>query len=162
VDKKDRPTYFYINHEIIHNAGVNCMFVRKLFILIILLATVALAGCGRSTNKAAITGVITHTHRMTIPIGYVVTIQIEDTTKADATGKKIAEQVIKSQGEAIPMPFEVVYDPGKINPNHTYSVHVKIEDSAGKMLFTNNISVPVITNGNPTQNIDVVVVLVNE
>jgi hypothetical protein len=36
-----------------------------------------------------------------------------------------------------------------------------IEDSAGKMLYTNNTSVPVITNGNPTQNVDVIVVLVN-
>jgi putative lipoprotein len=137
------------------------MFMRKIFILLILSATVALAGCGSSTNKAAVTGVITHTHRMTLPVGYVVTVQIEDITKADAPGKKIAEQVIKSQGEQLPMPFEIVYDPGKIDANHTYSIRVKIEDSTGKMLYTNNSSVAVITNGNPTQNVDVIVVLVN-
>jgi len=137
------------------------MFMRKIFILLILSATVALAGCGSSTNKAAVTGAIAHTHRMTLPVGYVVTVQIEDTTKADAPGKKIAEQVIKSQGEQLPMPFEIVYDPGKIDANHTYSIRVKIEDSTGKMLYTNNSSVAVITNGNPTQNVDVIVVLVN-
>jgi uncharacterized lipoprotein YbaY len=72
------------------------MFMRKIFILIILSATIALAGCGSPTNKAAVTGVITHTHPMTLPVGYVVTVQIDDTTKADAPGKKIAEQVIMS------------------------------------------------------------------
>jgi putative lipoprotein len=138
------------------------MFMRKIFILLMLSATVALAGCGNSNNKAAVTGVITHTHRMILPVGYVVTVQIEDITKADAPGKKIAEQVIKSQGVELPMPFEVVYDPGKINANHTYSVLVKIADSDGKMLYTNNTSVPVITNGNPTHNVDVLVVLVYE
>jgi putative lipoprotein len=137
------------------------MFMRKIFILIILSATVALAGCGRSTNRAAITGVIAHTHPMTLPVGYVVTIQIEDTTKADAPAKKIAEQVIKSQGVELPMPFEVIYDPGKINANHTYSMRVKVEDNAGKMLYANNTSVLVITHGNPTQNVVVIVVLVN-
>jgi putative lipoprotein len=161
MDQKDQSTYSHFNHEIIRKAGVKCMFMRKIFILIILSATVALAGCGSSTNKAAVTGVIAHTHPMTLPVGYVVTVQIEDTTKADAPGKKIAEQVIKSQGEELPMPFEVVYDPGKTNASHTYSVRVKIEDSAGKMLYTNNTSVLVITNGNPTQNVDVIVVLVN-
>ena len=136
------------------------MIARKIIILIILSATVALAGCGSSTKKAAITGVIAHTHPMTIPVGYVITVQIEDTTKADAPGKKIAEQVIKSQGEELPMPFEIIYDPGKINAKHAYSLRVIIEDSTGKMTYTNNTSVPVITNGNPTQKVTVIVVLV--
>ena len=138
------------------------MFMRKIFILLVLSATVALAGCGRSTKQAAVTGVIAHTHPMTLPVGFVVTVTIEDTTKADAPGKEIAEQVINSQGEELPMPFDVVYDPGKINANHTYSVRVQIQDSTGKMLYTNNTSVPVITNGNPTKNVEVIVVLVNE
>jgi uncharacterized lipoprotein YbaY len=98
---------------------------------------------------------------MTLEVGYVIIVQLEDTTKTDAPGKKIAEQVIKSQGEVLPMPFEIIYEPGKINAEHTYSIRVKIEDSTGKMLYTNNTSVPVITNGNPVHNIDVIVLLVN-
>ena len=137
------------------------MAIKKYFILIIISATIALTGCGRSINKAAITGVITHSHQMALPIGYVVIIQIVDTTKA-TPGKMIAEQVIESHGEVLPMPFEIIYDPGKINQEHTYSVLVKIEDSTGIMLYTNNTNVPVITNGNPTQKVDVIVVLANE
>jgi uncharacterized lipoprotein YbaY len=137
------------------------MLVRKIFILIIISATIALAGCGKSMNKAAVTGVITHSHQMALPIGYVVTIQIVDTTKA-APGKMIAQQVIESHGEVLPMPFEIIYDPGKINQDHEYCLLVKIEDSTGILLYTNNTTVPVISKGNPTQKVDVTVVLANE
>ena len=98
---------------------------------------------------------------MSIPAGYVITIKLEDTTKSDNPGKKIAETVINSQGVDIPMPFQVVYDPDKINLSHTYTVRVLIEDSSGIELYSNNTSVPVITNGNPTQKIDVIVVLID-
>lgn len=138
------------------------MLVRKIFVLILLAATAALSGCGNSTNQAALTGVIAHAHTMTLPVGFVIRVQIEDTTNADVPGKQIAEHVTTSQGVTLPMPFEVVYDPGKINPKHTYSVLVKIEDEAGKLLYTNPISVPVITNGNPTHNIEIIVFLVDE
>ena len=137
------------------------MLARKFFILIIISATIALAGCGRSTNKAAVTGVITHSHQMALPIGFSVTVQIVDTTKA-TPGKMIAEQVIESHGEVLPMPFEISYDQGKINQDHTYSVLVKIEDSTGITLYTNSTNVPVITKGNPTQKVDIIVVLANE
>jgi uncharacterized lipoprotein YbaY len=35
---------------------------------------------------------------------------------------------------------------------------VWIEDGTGKLLFINDTSIPVITNGNPTQDIEVIVV----
>jgi uncharacterized lipoprotein YbaY len=61
--------------------------------------------------------------------------------------------VIKSQGEVLPMPFEIIYEPGKINAEHTYSIRVKIEDSTGKMLYTNK---PVAGDyQHPVHNIDV-------
>jgi putative lipoprotein len=138
------------------------MFMRKIFILIILSATVALTACGSSTKQAALTGVIAHTHRMTIPVGYVTTIRIEDTTKADAPGKKVAEEVIKNQGEELPIPFAIIYDPGKINPDHIYTVRVEIDDDAGNLLYTNVTAVPVITHANPTRNVKIIVVLPNE
>ena len=82
-----------------------------------------------------------------------------DTTKSGSPGKKIAEEVIKSEGDEIPMPFVVIYDPGRINEEHSYSITVKIQDDLGNLLYTNNDSIPVITQGNPTQHIDVPVVL---
>lgn len=135
------------------------MLMRKIFILILISASVALTACGNSSHIAAITGIITHSHRMVLPEGYVVTILIEDTTKVDAPAKKISEEVIKTQGEILPIPFAIEYDTHKINTDHTYSVRVVIEDSAGKMEYTNTTIVPVITNGGSTKNIVITVVL---
>jgi putative lipoprotein len=135
------------------------MLIRKIYTLIILTATFALSACGSSANKAALTGVIAHTHRMTIPADFVVTVRLEDTTKENSPGKKVAEEVIKSQGVELPFPFAIIYDPGKINPDHTYSVRVSILDSTGKLLYTNDSSVPVITHDNPTRNVKVTVVI---
>ena len=138
------------------------MRMRKYFILIILLASIPLSGCGKAANKAAVTGVIAHSHPMSLPAGYVVNILLEDTTNAEAPGKKIAEVEIKSQGEELPMPFAIIYDPGKINPDHTYSIWVEIVDGAGIQQYTNLTGTPVITHGNPTSHVKLTVVIPNE
>lgn len=138
------------------------MLVKKIFIFLVLISAVFLVGCGDSPNKTAITGLIDHSHQMTLPDGTLVIVRLEDTTKAGSPGKKVAEEVITSKDDMIPMPFAVVYDPGKINENHTYSINVKVEDSEGNILYTNESNVPVITKGNPTHDIDVIVVLAGE
>ncbi len=135
------------------------MLVKKILVILLLFSTFFLTGCGSTSNKTALTGLIDHPHQMTLADGTIVVVRIEDTTKTGAPGKKIAEEVIKSQGDIIPMPFAVVYDPGKINENHTYSISVKIKDSDGNTVYTNESNVPVITKGNPTRDIDVLVVL---
>jgi putative lipoprotein len=135
------------------------MSLRKIIFFTVLSTSIALTACGGSTKKAALTGVIAHTHRMALPADYVVTIRIEDITNANAPGKKIAEEVHKSQGEVLPIPFAIVYDPGKINPDHSYSIQVDIADGTGTVLYTNTSNVPVLTHGNPTRDIKVTVVL---
>ncbi len=121
---------------------------------------IMLTGCGdKTSSKTALTGLIDHPHQMTLGDGMTVIVRIEDTTKSGAPGKKIAEEIIKGQGDIIPMPFAIVYDPGKINENHKYSLTVKIQDSTGAILYTSQSGVPVITQGNPTRDIDVAIVL---
>jgi len=88
----------------------------------------------------------------------VVTVRIEDVSKADAPAKVIGEQVIQTDGAQVPVPFAVPYDPGEIEDNHSYSLRVRIEDGTGRLLFINDSSIPVITQGNPTQEIEVIVV----
>jgi putative lipoprotein len=136
------------------------MFMRKTLIFILLSTAIFLTGCNSAPNQAAITGVIAHNHSMEIPVGYTLTVEIEDTTKADSPAKSIAQKVVESQGDVLPMPFEVVYDPKKIKPDHSYSVKVMIADSAGEVVYSSSAVVPVITRGNPTQHIEVDVYLV--
>ena len=133
--------------------------LRKIPYLVILLAgTFALASCGSSSKQATVTGTVTYLQRIALPPDAVVTVRIEDVSRADAPAEVLGEQVIDTKGAQVPIDFEVSYDAGTIVENHTYSLRVRIEDGAGNLLFINDTSVPVITGGNPTQDIEVIVV----
>jgi len=124
----------------------------------LLVGTLVLASCGGSSNDTAVTGTVTYLQRIALPPEAVVTVRIEDVSKADALAEVLGEQVIETKGAQVPFAFEVPYDAGKIEENHTYSMRVRIEDGAGNLLFINDTSVPVITNENPTQDVEVIVV----
>lgn len=131
---------------------------KAMLFLVSLLTLVALVGCGQSSEEATVTGTVTYLQRIALPSDAVVTVRIEDVSKADAVAEVIGEQVIQTEGKQVPIPFEVPYDAGQIDDRFSYSLRVRIEDSAGKLLFINDTSVPVITRGNPTQDIEVIVV----
>jgi putative lipoprotein len=131
----------------------------SLFSISLLVATASLIACSSTASDGpAVTGTVTYRQRIALPADAVVTVRIEDVSRADAPAEVLGEQVIETEGKQVPMPFAVSYDTGRIKDNHTYSLRVRIEDSAGKLLFINDTSVPVITQGNPTQDVEVVVV----
>ena len=125
--------------------------------LVLLYGITILAGCGGS-SESVVTGSVTYLQRIALPQDAVVTVRIEDVSKADAPAEAVGEQVIQTIGAQVPIPFSVPYDPDKIIDNHTYSLRVRIEDGTGKLLFINDTSISVVTNGNPTQDIEVIVV----
>ena len=84
----------------------------------------------------------------------MVQVQIQDTSLADAPAKVIGEQIIESPGQ-VPIPYEVCYDSSQIEDNHTYTMRARISDSAGNLLWINDTAIPVITNGNPTENVEI-------
>jgi uncharacterized lipoprotein YbaY len=133
------------------------MLLNRITLLLLLLGSLTLAACG-SSSKESVTGSVTYLQRIALPPDAVVTVRIEDVSKADAPAEVIGEQVIQTDGAQVPIPFAVPYDPGEIEENHSYSLRVRIEDDTGKLLFINDTSIPVITHGNPTQDIEVIVV----
>jgi uncharacterized lipoprotein YbaY len=137
--------------------GLQVIFTKKILILFLVSLSIFLAGCGNSYD-AAVTGFIDHPHNLTFPAGTVLTIQIMDITKKGSPGTQIAVEVIKDQEISIPTPFIVVYDKQKINPGHQYSLVVKVEDNTGKLIYTNEKEILVITKGYPVQGVDVFIV----
>jgi putative lipoprotein len=124
----------------------------------LLLGTAALSSCGGSPDEASVTGTATYLQRIALPPQAVLTVRIEDVSIADAPMEVVGEQVIKTEGTQVPIAFAVPYDSSKIIENHRYSLRVRIEDGAGRLLFINDTNVPVITNGNPTEDIEVILV----
>jgi len=130
---------------------------KILSILIIFLGVIPLSACGSSSS---VTGTVSYLQRIALPPDAVVIVKIEDTSKADAAAVTIGEQTIQTEGKQVPFSFSVPYDAKKIEANHRYSLRVRIEDGAGNLLFINDTNIPVITQKNPTQDIEVIVVQV--
>jgi putative lipoprotein len=98
--------------------------------------------------ETTVKGQVTYLERIALPADAVVTVQLQDVTKADAPAVVVAEQAIKPEGKAPPYAFSIPYDANKINAKGVYAVSVKIE-YGGKLQYINTSRVPVITNGAP-------------
>jgi len=117
-----------------------------------------LTACGSGFNS--VSGTITYLQRIALPDDAVITVQIQDTSLADAPATVMGEQVIQTEGKQVPFDFAVAYDAEAIQDNHTYTMSVRVTDGAGKLLFINDTAIPVITRDNPTQDVEIVVVRV--
>ncbi len=129
--------------------------MRKIgLIIFIILATIIIAGC---TSTSTVTGIITYREKVELPKeGVVVIIKVEDVSKADAPAVTIGEQIIENLGNQDSIPFEIEYNPNDIDERFTYTMRVRIEVD-GKLWYTNTSRYAVITQGNPSSGIVVVV-----
>lgn len=116
---------------------------------------------GPSTEggEASVTGMITNQDGAAIPEGATVTVQIQDTSLADAPAEVIGEQVITGSTE-FPVPYEVAYDPSQIQDNHQYTMSARITGGDGSLLFINDTAILVITRDNPTEEVEIPVIQV--
>jgi putative lipoprotein len=89
----------------------------------------------------------------------VVIVQIQDTSIAGAEPTVVGEQRISDPGP-VPVSFEVGYDPVAIDEGHSYVVHARVEDGSGKVLYSTMQNYAVITQGHPTQNINVILEMI--
>jgi uncharacterized lipoprotein YbaY len=106
---------------------------------------------------AAVTGYVTYLQKIALPDDAVLQVELQDTSLADAKAEVMGESVMPTQGKQVPLPFEVTYNPADIIPNHTYSLSVRITDGAGNLLFVNTQAYNVLTQGNPTFDVEVIV-----
>ncbi len=106
--------------------------------------------------SATVTGVVTYRQRIALPPKAVVEVKLQDVSRADAAAIVLNSQTIQTQGKQVPIPFSLKYDPAKINPSHSYAVSARIlVDGKLHWISTNRYSV--ITRGNPTSNVTVMV-----
>lgn len=137
--------------------------VRKILFVLPLLGLL-LTACStaptQDTKMQTITGTVTYLQRIALPPDAVVTVQVQDVSLADAPAKVLGEQIIPTEGKQVPIPFEVSYDPQKIEDRHRYHLFAKIEDGSGKLLFITDTFTPIITDDYPTQDVNVTLVQV--
>lgn len=109
-----------------------------------------------------VSGSVTYKERIALPDDATLSVQLQDTSLADAPATVLGEVSYVTAGKQVPLPFAISYDPAEIEENHTYSLSARITDAAGNLLFINDTAIHVITNGNPTTDIDVPVIPVGD
>jgi len=98
--------------------------------------------------KASVSGTVSYLQRIALPPDASVAVKLVDISKQDVPAVTIAEQKITHPGQ-MPIPYELRFDPEKIDPRMTYAVQARIEQG-GKLLFNSTQVFPVITRGNPS------------
>ena len=114
-----------------------------------------------SGETAEVTGEIVYKERIALPDDAVVQVQIQNISVADVAAEVMGEQTYVTEGKQVPLPFAVSYNPADIQENLMYGLSIRIEAADGTLLFINDTSIPVITNGNPTSGIVADVIMVN-
>ena len=129
--------------------------MRKLgLVILIIIVTILIAGCA---STPTVSGTVTYREQVQLPKeGVIVVIKVEDISRADAPAITIGEQIIENPGNQDPIPFEIEYNADDIDERYTYAMRVRIEVD-GELWYINTSRYQVITHGNPTSDIEIIV-----
>jgi uncharacterized lipoprotein YbaY len=129
-----------------------------------LLLTATLVGCGGSgtgdgDSGPTVTGTVTYLARIAMPPNATIEVTVSDISSSGAQ-VLLGKQTIDEPG-AVPVPYSVTYDPADVVETDTYAVKATILRD-GHPWMANIDVVPVITDGNPTTDVEVVVKMVGD
>lgn len=137
--------------------------MKKIIYIIVALIIVIVGAIFINKNKtsqvATITGNVYYLQRIALAPGSKVEVNLQDTSLADAPAKTLGSFTLVTTEENVPIPFSISYNPKDILAKHTYTLRAKITQN-GELAWTSDTNIPVITNGNPTQNIEIKLVQV--
>ena len=131
-----------------------------------LLAAVAVGACAAppppgAAGDATLSGSVTYLPRIALPPDAVVHVRLEDVSGADTPAVTLAEETIPTERRQVPIPFELHYDPTRIEPSHRYSLRAEIRDGHGALLWTTDSHLPILGAGAPVSDIEIRVVQVD-
>jgi putative lipoprotein len=118
-----------------------------------------LAGCAHhdtqmtqgTTRQAILTGNVTYLERIALPPDAELHVWLVDVTPGILTTQVVlAETTVRTDGRQVPIPFELRYDPAKLDLAHDYGVRA-VFSSGGRNLFESAEPTRVITKGAPKQ-----------
>src|SRR5436190_554857 len=109
-----------------------------------------------STEDNVVSGTITYRQRVALPANAVISVRLIDVSRADTAASVIAEDRIDAGGKQVPISFDLAYERSKIQERTRYVIRAEIRDG-DRLLYTTDMSYPVITLGNP-RSVEVVVV----
>jgi putative lipoprotein len=132
--------------------------MKAIIIAVLVLGTILITcGCVSPIGTdTTITGTVTTAGGEAFPAGSILEVQLVDATLEDTEAVKIGEEIITDPGE-VPVEFSIPYNPEVIVAENTYTIQARVTDTADNLLYVTTTSYPVITGGNPDDDIEVVV-----
>ena len=103
---------------------------------------------GTSTDWGTVRGTVTYRERIALPPTAQLEVRVSDVSRADGPELILAQVHIPIE-HAVPIPFEVRYSTGLIDPRMRYQVRARIVEG-DRLLFITDQAYPVIT-GHPNQ-----------
>jgi putative lipoprotein len=96
-----------------------------------------------------IEGSVSYRQRIALPPDAVLIIRVQDTARAGARARTLAEQRIELGGRQVPVAFATTIDRDLIGNSARVTVSARIE-RRGKLLFINDKAYPALRNGAPS------------
>jgi len=104
-----------------------------------------------------LSGTVVLKPRGTLRLDATVRVRLEDVSRADAPAMIIAETSFPAKGHTSPIPFQLSYDPGRIDQRYRYAVRAEIRDPQNRLLWVTTTHHAALTQGAPDDNIEVAV-----
>ncbi|MGB7069488.1 MAG: YbaY family lipoprotein [Pyrinomonadaceae bacterium] len=114
---------------------------------------------GGNQGVGSIRGTITYLQRIALDRDAMVTVKLLESNGSNdgQTPTTISEETFSANNRQVPIPFVLRFQPRRINQQRTYSIEAEIT-SDGKRIFATKQPVNVLTDGNPLDNVDLVLV----
>lgn len=95
-----------------------------------------------------ISGSIAYLARTALPPDAVLVIRVQDSSRADAPARTLAEQRIELAGQQSPIPFRMLVDRDLLRKNARITVAARMQRGS-TLLFINDTSYPALADGKP-------------
>ncbi len=102
----------------------------------------------------ALTGTVTYLARIALQPDALITVELQNASGGLTSVMSSVE--VNAEGRQVSIPFELAYDASAIDPAGTYLLSASITQG-GQIIFASPTGVPVLTNGAPTSNVEIVV-----
>ncbi len=120
----------------------------KVRVVMVLAALSSVAACAFSMpHTETVVGTVSYRETVATEPSWMMTVRLLDVSRADAPASQVS--VVSQPAAAPPMTFKLPYQSDEIDAAHRYVLEAVISNGKGKKLFRNEVSYPVLTQGNP-------------
>jgi putative lipoprotein len=138
--------FLYANES----AGRTGSFMIRSIALLGLWALIVLGGCADNRPTFGVVSGDVAYDRAALPPDAELEVRLYDLSRGGEGGTLVAQHRAKASSADGRAPFAVRYDPGMIDPAHTYAIRAMVASENEPILVTRK-AYPVLTHGHPTR-----------